>query len=574
MNPSLLLRLWPRLIRQRLRLLCYLAALLLAAGLAVTVPLVFQRLVDDGLLPGRVDTALRWTGLALGISVLAAAANAIANATGAELGARISERLRAELFARIQTQPYAFHAQSKAGAVVSRLTRSPVEAQGVIQTIFGTLVGQGVLLITAVITLARIDLVAVVMVLAMVPLFLLPMRVFTRRLFAAGREQTATTSELEHFLTERCNVEGAVARHLYQSGVAETSAFTALIARLRMILIRRNRTFYGSQFLTTTLAAVGVGMVYGAGAINGASVGQVVAMAALVKMIYDPLIMISIQGLGLSGGLIALEKVFELLDLPAEPTTAGRALPGPATRLTFDGVWFRHPAPGTATLPDLAAESAEPGDDQDWAVTDLSFALVPGGITALVGASGAGKTTTAMLAAGIHRPTRGRIMIDGLDLAELSAAGRHRAIGMVTQDVYVLHASLRDNLTLARPGADDDQLRRALARAQLAELVDGLPQGLDTVVGDRGFRLSGGERQRLSLARMFLAQPDIVILDEATAHLDALTEAALHRAITEDLAGRTLLIIAHRPSTIENADRTVRLVQGRLCPSDSGRGGQ
>lgn len=566
MNSSLLLRLWPQLIMQRLRLSCYLVALLASAGLAVTVPLAFQRVVDDGLIPGRVDTALRWTGIALGAGVIAAAANAIANATGAELGARISERLRYELLTRLQAQPYAFHAQSKAGAVVSRLTRSPVEAQGVIQTIFGTLVGQGVLLIIAVITLARLDLVAVGLVLAMVPLFLLPMRAFTRRLFAVGRAQTATTSELEHFLTERCNVEGAVARHLYHSDAAETSAFAALIARLRTILIRRNRTFYTSQLLTTTLAAVGVAIVYGAGAVGGASVGQVVAMAALVKMIYDPLIMISIQGLGLSGGLIALEKVFELLDLPSGRVAGERTLPGRARRLRFDEVWFRHPAPGTATLPDLAAESAESAGtaEQDWAVADLTFDLVPGGVTALVGASGAGKTTTALLAAGIHQPTRGRIMIDDVDLVELSAAARYRAIGMVTQDVYVLHASVRDNLTLARPGAGDDQLRRALARAQLADLVAGLPQGLDTVVGDRGFRLSGGERQRLSLARIFLAEPDLVILDEATAHLDALTEAALHRAITEDLAGRTLLIIAHRPSTIENADRTVRLVQGRL----------
>lgn len=566
MNHSLLLRLWPRLIMQRLRLVGYLSTLLISAGLAVTVPLAFQRIVDDGLVPGRVDVALGWTGIALGIGVAAAAVNAVANATGAELGARISERLRYELFTRILTQPYAFHAQSKAGAVVSRLTRSPVEAQHVIQTIFGTLVGQGVLLIIAVITLARLDLLAVGVVLAMVPLFLLPMRSFTRRLFAAGRDQTAASSDLEHFLTERCNVEGAVARRLYHTEAAELSAFSGLIGRLRDILIRRNRTFHTSQFVTTALAAVGVAVVYGSGAINGASVGEVVAMAALVKMIYDPLIMISIQGVGLSGGLVALEKVFELLDLPADPSSDGRSLPGRATRLTFAGVWFRHPAPGTATLPDLAAESAGT-EVQDWAVADLSFALEPGGITALVGASGAGKTTTALLAAGIHRPTRGTIMINDVDLAELSPASRHRAIGMVTQDVYVLHASLRDNLVLARPGADDDQLRRALARAQLADLVDGLPQGLDTVVGDRGFRLSGGERQRLSLARMFLAQPDIVILDEATAHLDALTEAALHRAITEDLAGRTLLIIAHRPSTIENADRTVRLVQGRLAPS-------
>ncbi|NYH92249.1 ATP-binding cassette domain-containing protein [Actinopolymorpha rutila] len=235
--------------------------------------------------------------------------------------------------------------------------------------------------------------------------------------------------------------------------------------------------------------------------------------------------------------------------------------------MTFEQVWFGHPAPGTATLPDLAAESAA-AREQDWAVADLAFSLVPGGTTALVGASGAGKSTTALLAVGVHQPTRGRIMVNGVDLAELSPAARQRAVGMVTQDVFVLHASLRANLTVARPEATDEQVTEALRHAQLAALIDTLPQGLDTTVGDRGFRLSGGERQRLSLARLFLAGPDIVILDEATAHLDTLTEAALHEAMTRHLAGRTMLIIAHRRSTVENADQTVRLDRGRVVEID------
>jgi ATP-binding cassette, subfamily B, bacterial len=287
----------------------------------------------------------------------------------------------------------------------------------------------------------------------------------------------------------------------------------------------------------------------------------------LVKLIYDPLVLISIQGLGLSGGLIELEKIFAVLDMPTHHAEGQRTLVTTANRLTFEHVWFRHPAPGTATLPDLATETAAVGK-HGWAVADLTFSLAPGSTTALVGPSGAGKSTTALLAVGVHQPTQGRILINDVDLTELSPDARHRATGMVTQDVFVLHASLRDNLTVARPDATDRQIEEALHHAQLATLIDTLPQGLDTTVGDRGFRLSGGERQRLSLARLFLADPDIVILDEATAHLDTLTEAALHHAMTHHLAGRTTLIIAHRTSTIENADQTIRLDQGRVVAID------
>ncbi|MBM7785191.1 ABC transporter ATP-binding protein [Tenggerimyces flavus] len=561
MDLSFLLRLRPFLAPQRSRLALFIALLLVAALLGVAVPLAFQRAVDEGLAVGATTVAIRWIGVALALGLLAAGAGSVANAIGAEIGVRTTEALRLAMFEQVTALPYAFHAQSKAGAVVSRLTRSPTAAQNLIQSIFGTLIGQGVLLVLAVITLARINLAAVAVVLAVLPMFVIPLRAFNKRLFAAGREQTAATSEAEHFLTERLNVEGAVTRHLLHTHHAETTAFAAHAARIRTALVARNGSFYGSQFCTSALAALGVAGAYAAGALQGASVGHVVAMAALVKLIYDPLVLMGIQGLGLSGGIIELERIFAVLDLPVHQRVGSRKLVAAARKLTFEHVWFRHPAPGSATLPDLAAETTSAGEP-DWAVADLTFSLVPGSTTALVGPSGAGKTTTALLAVGVHQPTRGRVMIDELDLADLSSAARHRAVGMVTQDVFVLHASLRDNLTIAQPEATDDQIMEALRHAQLGTLIESPPRGLDTTVGDRGFRLSGGERQRLSLARIFLSNPDIVILDEATAHLDALTEAALHNAMTHHLAGHTKLIIAHRPSTIENADQTIRLDHG------------
>nr|WP_269091185.1 ABC transporter ATP-binding protein [Actinopolymorpha cephalotaxi] len=558
----------PFLAGQRSRLALYLTLLLTSALLAVVVPLTFQRVVDDGLAAGATGVALAWTGVALALGLVAAGAGAVANASGAEVGGRIVEALRVKLFEQIIAQPYAFHAQSKAGAVVSRLTRSPRAAQNLIQAIFGTLVGQGVLLVLALGALARLSLAATLVVLAVAPMFLLPFRMFNRRLFAAGHEGTVAAGEAEHFLTERLNVEGAVSRHLLHSHPAESAAYVALAARIRAAMVARNAGFYGAQFFTSALAALGVAGAYAAGALQGATVGQIVAMAALVKLVYDPLVQFGIQGLSLSDGIIELERMFAVLDLPVPRRAGEQTLDAPARRMTFGQVWFRHPAPGTATLPDLAAESAA-AREQDWAVAGLSFSLVPGGTTALVGASGAGKSTTALLAVGVHQPSRGRIRINDVDLADLSPAARHRAVGMVTQDVFVLHASLRANLTVARPEATDEQITEALRRAQLAALIDTLPQGLDTTVGDRGFRLSGGERQRLSLARLFLADPDIVILDEATAHLDTLTEAALHEAMTHHLAGRTMLVIAHRTSTIENADQTVRLDRGRVAGIES-----
>nr|WP_272956146.1 ABC transporter transmembrane domain-containing protein [Actinopolymorpha rutila] len=289
--------------------------LLTSALLAVVVPLTFQRVVDDGLSTGAVAVAMKWIGVALALGLVAAGAGAVANAAGAELGGRIVEALRTKLFERIITQPYAFHTQSRAGAVISRLTRSPRAAQNLIQSIFGTLVGQGVLLVVAVGALARLSLPATVVVLAIVPMFLLPFRVFNRRLFAAGNEGTVAASEAEHFLTERLNVEGAVSRHLLHSHPAESAAYAALAARIRAAMVARNASFYGAQFFTSALAVLGVAGAYAAGALQGASVGEVVAMAALVKLVYDPLVQFGIQGLSLSDGIIELERMFAVLDL-------------------------------------------------------------------------------------------------------------------------------------------------------------------------------------------------------------------------------------------------------------------
>jgi len=331
---------------------------------------------------------------------------------------------------------------------------------------------------------------------------------------------------------------------------------------------RRNFAFHRSSFFVLAISGLCVSAVYALGALQGASVGQVVALAALVTLIHAPVVAMTTVSVGVSGGLAAAERIRALLDFAGPSDVGTKTLVRPVASLQFDRVWFTHPAPGSATLPDLAGDTGEAATEAT--IRDLSFALPAGLTTALAGPSGAGKTTTALLAAGVLRPDQGQITLDGTTLADIDPDELHRIVGMVTQDAHLLHASLRDNLALAAPGATDAELVAALRIAQLGGLVDQLPQGLDTMLGDRGVRLSGGERQRLSLARVVLADPDIVIFDEATAHLDPDTENALHRAMSQQFAGRTQFVIAHRPGTIARADVIIRLEHGRLVEETPG----
>ena len=550
--------------RSRGRLGIYLLCLLLASMAATAVPLLFRQVVDRGLARSRPTVALDWTLGALAISIIAAGSTALSGWLGAAVGQDLTYRLRLDLYRHISAQPVGFFAQSRAGVLTSRISADAVQVQGLIQSLLGTLVGQGLTFVVATVGMVTLDPAATLVAITALPLFLLPIRPFGRRLRAAGVRQAEARALVQHHLTEQLNVEGALAREVFGAHDHDLGRFDAAVTQLRDAVISRNANFYASSFFLTALGGFGVASVYGVaslGAGRSVSIGTVVALAGLVGLMYQPMIQLATQGIGLLPALVSLERVYEVLD-HGESYESGQArLIRPARLLRLQNVWFRHPGP-EVTLPTLRGDEV-PTASTEWTVRDLSVDLAPG-VTALVGLTGAGKTTTALLACGVYRPTRGRVTLDGTDLDQLEPGARRSAIGVLTQDPFVLHASLRENLLLAAPDADDDQLAAVLRRARLLDAVAAMPDGLDTVIGDRGYRLSGGERQRLALARILLTSPDVLIMDEATAHLDTRTERAIIEAIDQLAPGTIRLVIAHRLSTVRSADQIVVLHGGQI----------
>jgi ATP-binding cassette subfamily B protein len=566
---SLLARLPPYLRASRVALSAFIASLLIAAGASTAVPLIFRRVVDEGLVPGRPPVAVLWTAVALSSSLTAAAATSLSGALGSRIGADLTYRLRRHLHAHLSRQSLSFYAQSRSGALASRITNDAVDAQTVVQGVLGTVVGHGFTFAVSVTAMILLDPVVAVLTLLGTPLFLLPVRLAGRRLRAAGNRQAAARADLHQHLSEHLNSAGALARAVFGSRDRERAVFDRISVEHRRAVVARNAYFHTSAFFLSALAGVGVATVYWVASIRAdqeISIGTVVALAGLVSLVYQPLIQLATQGLGLTGALVALERVFEVLDHGEQYDPPGTIrLRRPVRTLTLDHVWFSHP--GREVALDSAAEDFEGAPDGDretpWAVTDLALQLKPG-VTALVGASGAGKTTTALLACGVYSPSRGAVRVDGAALDDLHPDQRARIFGVITQDAFLLHASLRENVRLADPSAPDEQIKDALRRAELGALISTLPDCLDTMVGDRGYRLSGGERQRLSIARVLLARPDIVIMDEPTAHLDTVTERAVSSALDQHLPNAIRLVIAHRLTTIRRADQIVVLAQGRI----------
>ena len=562
-----LLILGPYLSAQRGRLMLYLLLLITASVAAVGQPLLLRRAIDDGLAPGEVGIALTWTAAALLLHLVDNAVTAVGGSIGSEAGCRLSEDARHRLFDHTIQLPYAFHSTSRSGALAARLSRDPVELQYLVQQLFGTLVGQGITLMSALVTLAIVNPWALLAVVVLTPLFVLPVKLCARRVWRASREQSRAHADIQQFLGETLGASGALTRILFATGKRDSAHFAGLAARSRHAVVSRNRAFHTARFFTTALASITVAAVYALGALGGATVGDVIALAGLATLVYTPVLALASQGLNLSNGIVAAERIGELTEFgDVAPRPAGTPVARPAGSLAFRNVTFTHPDATEATI----AELAGPGRRSSTApaVSGLCFELTRGTSTALVGASGSGKTTTALLAAGVHQPDAGTITIDDVPIGDLDPTTLHAVVGMVTQDAHVNHTSLRDNLLLARHDATEAELLEALDAAQLGPLLAQMPDGLDTVLGDRGVHLSGGERQRLSLARVLLTGPDIVILDEATAHLDPVTERALQRAMARQFAATTQLVIAHRAETIARADRVLRLDRGRIVRAD------
>ncbi|MDP9101216.1 MAG: ABC transporter ATP-binding protein/permease [Actinomycetota bacterium] len=557
------------------QLIWFLVIIVVDSVVAVANPLIFARIIDVGIgrnpphtgRPGLVASlALLVAGLALFDSVL----SLVQRYFSARIGEGLIYDLRSQVYAHVQRMPIAFFTRTQTGALISRLNNDVLGAQ---QAFTGTLSNVVSNVIGVVLTLSVMFVLSWQITLAslvLLPVFIIPAKLVGTRLQELTRESYALNAEMNTTMTERFNVSGALLVKLFGRPAQEDQAFRDRAGRVRDIGI--TSAMYGRIFFValTTVAALATALVYGVGgtfAANGElRTGTVVALAAYLTRLYGPLTALSNVRVDVMTALVSFERVFEVLDL--EPMVADRPgaveLTRRASSLEFDDVVFRYPAADEVSLASLESVAVLDTSIPAQVLHGVTFRAEPGQLVALVGPSGAGKTTISQLVTRMYDVLGGSVRIDGIDVRDVTLSSLRDAVGVVTQDAHMFHDSIRANLVYAAPGASEAELWAALDAAQVGILVRALPEGLDTVVGDRGYRLSGGEKQRMAIARLLLKSPGIVVLDEATAHLDSESEAAVQRALATALAGRTSLVIAHRLSTVRNADQILVVEDGRV----------
>ncbi|GAA3040371.1 ABC transporter ATP-binding protein [Streptosporangium longisporum] len=554
----------------RALLVWFLLLSVVSAVLAVATPLLAGRVVD-AIVTGAADGVV--TGLAILIAVIALAEAAL-GLTTRWLSARIGEglilQLRGTVFDHVQRMPIAFFTRTRTGALVSRLNNDVIGAQRAFSDTLSGVAGNLVTLTLTLVVMLGISWQITLLALALLPVFVLPARRVGARLARMEREAADHNAAMSTQMTERFSAPGATLVKLFGRPAQESAEFFERARRVRDIGVRT--AMVQSVFVTalTLVSALALALVYGLGgvlALGGRlEAGAVVAMALLLTRLYAPLTALAGARVEVMSALVSFERVFEILDL--KPLIVdrpdARTVPEGGVSLEFDRVGFAYPSADKVSLASLEEVATLDSRGGTQVLHEVSFRAEAGQMIALVGSSGAGKSTIAQLTARLYDADSGSVRLSGVDVRELSASSIQQALGMVTQDGHLFHDSIRANLLLARPQAGTEQLWDVLRRARLADLVTSLPDGLDTVVGERGYRLSGGERQRLTIARLLLARPRLVVLDEATAHLDSTSEAAVQEALGEALAGRTALVIAHRLSTVRAADLILVVEDGRI----------
>jgi ATP-binding cassette subfamily B protein len=544
--------------------------LVLDSATVVATPLLFRRIIDAGVTPGNRQVVTVCALLIAGLAIFDAGVTLVSRWFSSRIGEGLIFNLRTQVFDHVQQMPVAFFTRTQTGALVSRLNSDVIGAQQAFTSTLSGVIGNFITLLFVVTAMMALSWQITVASLLLLPVFLIPARYMGRTLQSMTREQMQLNADMASQMTERFNVSGALLVKLFGRPAEESAGFSSRAGRVRDIGVRiamANRIFFTALALVAALATA---LVYGIGgnlAISGViSVGTLLALAALLTRLYGPLTALSNVRVDVMTALVSFERVFEVLDL--EPMVKDRpdATPiktGPTT-ITFDHVRFHYPSAqevSLASLESIARPESPPSVD---VLKDITFTAEPGSMVALVGPSGAGKTTITSLVSRLYDVTDGSVSINGSDVRDVTLDSLHNLIGVVTQDAHMFHETIRANLAYAQPSATDDEIRQALADAQILELVNSLPDGLDTVVGDRGYRLSGGEKQRMAIARLLLKAPDVVVLDEATAHLDSESEAAVQRALATALQGRTSIVIAHRLSTIREADQILVIDDGRV----------
>jgi ATP-binding cassette, subfamily B, bacterial len=533
-------------------------------------PLFFRAIINQGILghqPNLIITlALVVAALAVVDAGLALAERYIAS----RVGEGLVYTMRTKVFAHVQRMPVAFFTRTQTGALVSRLNNDVQGAQeaftDVLSSVIGNLISVSLVLVVMFVLSWQLTLVALILL----PAFVLPARWMGRKLEAITREGYELAAEMNTTMVERFNVAGALLVKLFGRPEKEDEQFRQRAGRVRDIAITRGmyaRIFFVSLMLTASLATA---LVYGWGGLLSVrgllDVGTVVALTAYLNRLYGPITALSNINVDIMTALVSFERVFEVLDLPltVDEKPDAVSIPRGRARVEFEDVDFTYPAAESVSLASLQSIATVERDHPAEVLHGVGFTIEPGQLVALVGPSGAGKTTVSQLVPRLYDVCGGSVRINGIDVRDATFESLHAAVGVVTQDAHMFHDTIRANLLYAKPDATETEMLEAVRAAQVLPMLETLPEGLDTVVGDRGYRLSGGEKQRLAIARLLLKAPDVVVLDEATAHLDSESERAVQLALKSALAGRTSLVIAHRLSTIRDADVIVVLEAGRI----------
>ncbi len=548
----------------------FLFFVVLDAGLVVVNPLLVKTLLDDGVLQGDVSL-VAWIAVAMGFVAIVDATFGVASGyLSSRIGESLIFDLRTKVFAHVQRMSLAFFTRTQTGALVSRLNNDVIGAQRAFTSTLSSTVSNLISVVVVGVTMFALSWQVTLACLALFPVLLLASRWVGSRISGLTRQQMDGNADLGNVMTERFNVGGALLLKLFGRREEEDAKYAEKAGVVRDLGVRIalvTRIFIAMMMLIPALATA---LVYGIGgtlAINGAlTTGTLIALATLLLRLLGPLQGLSNVRVDVMTALVSFDRVFEVLDLKSTVVEKPDAmeLPANASKIEFDHVSFTYPRAEEVSLASLETVARVENRDNEQVLHDITFTAEPGQMVALVGPSGAGKTTITHLVARLYDAGGGVVRVGGHDVRDVTLQSLEDAVGYVTQDAHMFHDSIRENLRYAAPDATDEQIWQALESARIAALVRNMPDGLDTVVGDRGYRLSGGERQRLAIARLLLKAPPIVVLDEATAHLDSESEYAVQRALDEALSGRTALVIAHRLSTVRNADLILVVEDGRI----------
>lgn len=548
----------------------FLILVILDSALVVATPLLLGQIIDRGVIPKKAGVVVQLSLVIAVISVLDGGLTLVQRWYSSRIGEGLIFDLRTQVFSHVLKQPIAFFTRAQTGALVSRLNNDVIGAQQAFTSTLSGVVSNVISVVFIVAAMASKSWALTLAALALLPFFLIPARFMGQRLAGLSHEAMGLNAELGTRMTERFNVAGALLVKLFGQPRIEDDQYGERAGRVRDVGVKiaLSRTVFLVSL--TLVASLATALIYGAGGImvvnSALQLGELVALAALLGRLYGPLTALSNVRVDVMTALVSFERVFEVLDL--EPLVKEAADPVVLQQhpvsVEFEGVGFRYPSADEVSLASL--ETVASGDRRAGAsvLHDVNFTIQPGELVALVGPSGAGKTTITSLVARLYDPTVGQVRLGGIDLKEASLASVHDVVGVVTQEAHLFHDTIRANLAYAKEGASEAEMISVLKSAQVWDLVSGLPEGLDTVVGDRGHRLSGGEKQRLAIARLLLKGPGLVVLDEATAHLDSESELAVQRALDTALSGRTALVIAHRLSTVRGADQILVVANGRI----------